>query len=333
MEVLTGGLGSPTIRPMPTSAPRILFISSSRIGDAVLSTAVLAYLVDTYPQARFTVACGPLVAPLFADLPNLDRVWIIKKRRRGGHWWDLWKAMAGTRWDVVADTRGSLVAWVLRAGRRLAFRAQKRHEHRVEELARQMRLPPLSPRLWVSPERDAKVAALLGDGPILAVGPTANWGGKQWPADRFAETVRRLVADDGILPQARVAVFGAPSERDMALPVLSALASDRMIDLVGTPDLLDAFAMLRRCSFYLGNDSGLMHMAAAAGIPTLGLFGPSPEWRYGPRGARAAAVRTPESFDELVTNNPAFDHRSHQSLMTTLTVDNVVAAARTLWAS
>ena len=74
-----------------------------------------------------------------------------------------------------------------------------------------------------------------------------------------------------------------------------------------------------------------MHMAAAAVIPTLGLFGPSPEWRYGPWGRRAAVIRTPESFDELVVSNPDFDHRRQDSLMDSLTVEAVEAAAKALW--
>ena len=74
-----------------------------------------------------------------------------------------------------------------------------------------------------------------------------------------------------------------------------------------------------------------MHMAAAAGIPTLGLFGPSPEWRYGPYGERTAVARTTESFEQLVVDNPAFDHRKPDCLMTGLSVEAVVAAARALW--
>ncbi|MCG8512385.1 MAG: glycosyltransferase family 9 protein, partial [Rhodospirillales bacterium] len=53
---------------------RILFITSNRIGDAVLSTGVLGHLLETYPKARITIACGPAPAPLFRAVPNLDRL-------------------------------------------------------------------------------------------------------------------------------------------------------------------------------------------------------------------------------------------------------------------
>lgn len=312
--------------------PAILFVTSSRIGDAVLSSGVLAQLLAAHPGAAVTVACGPVAAALFADLPGLERLHVITRRRRGGHWWDLWKSVSGRRWTVVADLRGSLFPLTVRAAQRFWLRPQKRHEHRIEELARQLGLADLpAPHLWTTPERDAKAVAWLGDGPVLAMGPTANWGGKQWPAERFAELAHRLTAAGGILPGARLLVLGAPAERTAALPVLEALPADRVVDGTTLPDLLDVFAVLRRCSFYIGNDSGLMHLAAAAGIPTLGLFGPSPEWRYGPWGPKTAVVRTPERYEELVTDNPAFDHRSHRSLMTSLSIDAVMSGAEELW--
>ena len=82
--------------------------------------------------------------------------------------------------------------------------------------------------------------------------------------------------------------------------MIDALPAERVLDLVGGVDLLTAAACLRRCRAFLGNDSGLMHLAAAAGIPTLGLFGPSHTRRYRPWGPHAAFLRTPESYDELV---------------------------------
>jgi ADP-heptose:LPS heptosyltransferase len=309
----------------------VLFITSNRIGDAVLSSGVLAHLRDAYPTAPITVACGALPAPLFADLPGLERLLVMVRGGRGRHWLDLWRACRGRRWAAVADLRGSLIAWMLRAERRLVCRADKRHEHRVEELARQLALPaPPAPRLWVSQARSRLAAGRLGGGaPVLAVGPTANWGAKQWPPERFAQAVTRLTAAGGVLAGGRVAVFGAAAERPVAQPVLDAVAADRRLDFVGDPSLLDVYAVLTHCSFYLGNDSGLMHMAAAAGIPTLGLFGPSPEWRHRPWGPRTAVVRTPESYDTLI-NDASFDHRKQDTLMGNLTVDAVIAAAERL---
>jgi ADP-heptose:LPS heptosyltransferase len=168
------------------------------------------------------------------------------------------------------------------------------------------------------------------DGPVLAVGPTANWGGKQWPAERFAEIIARLTADGAILERARAAVFGAADERPAAAPVIESLPPERRIDLVGEVDLLTAAACLERCALYIGNDSGLMHLAAAAGTPTLGLFGPSKETLYAPWGAHTAVARTALSFDEIVSA-PDYDYLSHESHMASLDVETVEQAAVGLW--
>ncbi|CAA7627339.1 Glycosyl transferase family protein [Candidatus Terasakiella magnetica] len=310
---------------------RILFITASRIGDAVLSTGVLHWLAQTYPQARITVACGAAAADLFAAAPQVERVIPMVKRRRAGHWFDLWRQTCGTFWSLVVDLRGSALAWAVPALKRRILRSSWEPKHRIAHLASVLGIPPQNPVLWASPRHQAEAEALIPEGsPVLGIGPTANWGAKQWPAERFTQVVARLTAADGILPQARVAVFGGPAERDAAQPLLDAIPPERRIDLVGTCDLGTAFACLRRLALYLGNDSGLMHMAAAADVPTLGLFGPSSEVFYGPCGPKAASIRGPRSFEDIC-HAPDYDYRSHACLMLDLTVDKVASAAETLF--
>jgi ADP-heptose:LPS heptosyltransferase len=322
-----------------TRSPQILFVTGNRLGDAMLSAGALARLIGDYPGARVTVACGALPAPLFADTPGLVRTIIMRRRRNGLHWLALWAASAATRWDAVADARGSLLPWTLLARRRLVSRSEYRREHRVIEIARQFHLdPPPDPKLFVSPERATRAAAFLGapfpDGgpPVLAIAPAANWGAKQWPADRFAQTVARLTGPGGALDGARILITAAEGERRAAAPVLASVPEARRIDMIGARDLLDLHAVLARCALFIGNDSGLMHLAAASGVPTLGLFGPSPDWRYGPWGANSAVVRTRESFEALVSKNPEFDYRRNETLMAGLSIDAVVAAAEALLA-
>jgi ADP-heptose:LPS heptosyltransferase len=311
---------------------RILFVTSTRIGDAVLSTGLLAHLIETHPEARFTIACGPVAAPLFGAVPGLERLIIVRKKRYGLHWLELWAAVAGRRWDMVVDLRASALAWLLRARRRAVLRRSKAPVHRLREHARTLGLEEApAPRLWTTPAHAEAAARLVpAGGPVLAVGPTANWAGKQWRAERFAELIARLTGPGGILPGARIALFGAPGERPAALPVIEAVPEGRRIDLVGRVDPLTAYACLEHCAFYVGNDSGLMHIAAAAGVPTLGLFGPSREEHYAPWGTHTAVARTPETYDELV-GAPGYDHRTTGTLMDGLGVDAVEAAARDLW--
>ena len=315
---------------MSSAGPRILFITASRIGDAVLSTGLLAWLVRRHPGCRVTVACGAPAAPLFQAAPNVERVIAMTKRRRAGHWLDLWRATCGIWWDLVVDLRGSALGWLVPTLRRRIIKSSWEPRHRTVHLAQLLGIGPQLPVLWTSPADEAEAGRLVPAGaPVLALGPTANWGAKQWPAERFARLVEILTGPESVLPGARVAVFGAAGERDSVRALLQAVPAGRLIDLVGTCSLGVAAAGLRRADLYVGNDSGLMHMAAAAGVPTLGLFGPSSEVFYGPCGPRTAFVRGPRSFEDIC-HAPDFDHRSTACMMLDLEVATVAEAAGAL---
>jgi heptosyltransferase III len=309
----------------------ILFVTATRIGDAVLSTGILHYLIDRYPAARLTIAVGPVAAPLFEAVPRLARLITIPKRRMATHWLPLFAAVGRNRWDLVVDLRGSVLAWLLRARVRKVIAKGDEREHRVRQLARLFALdPPPGPRLWTAPNHDREAAVLVPAGaPVVAIGPAANWRGKQWRGERFAELAQRLTGPDGLLPSARVAVFAAAHERAQALPLIDAVPGRRLIDLVGRVDLLTAAAALRRCALFIGNDTGLMHIAAAIGTPTLGLFGPSPIEKYAPWGAYTAVVRTAQPPETMF--GPGFNHLTTDTLMDSLSVDSAEAAACALW--
>lgn len=311
---------------------RVLFVTSNRLGDAILSTAVLARLLEERPDARITVACGPVAATLFDSVPEVERVIAWRKEKGGRHWWTLWRQVAATRWDRVIDMRGSALAWTLRAGERRIYSTPRADGHRLDQMAAALGLePPLTPRLWIAQTDSERAAASLGTDhrPLLAVAPTANWPPKAWPGDRFVELIDRLCAPDGPLPGARVLVAGGPGERELAAPVLAAVPSDRLIDLVDRAPLMALAAAFARCDLVVANDSGLMHLAAAAGAPTLGLFGPSREVHYAPTGLTAAWVRAGERADALLARS---DEAGGQpgALMAGLSVEAVETAALSL---
>jgi len=305
---------------------RILFITSNRIGDAVLSTGLLGHLADAHPSARFTVACGPIAAPLLRAVPRLDRLIPLAKQPFARHWLSLWLACVGARWDLVVDLRNSAVGRLV-PSRRLVLHRRIPGVHKVEEIAAVLGVSPApAPRLWLDAEAQERADHLLPRStPILAIGPTANWTGKEWPAERFADLARRLTGPAGVLPGARVAVFAAGPEVERARPVLDALG-DTAIDLTGRTDPLAAAACIQRAALYVGNDSGLMHIAAAVGTPTVGLFGPGFPEVYSPWGARAQAVVSAEPRDALFARWKA----GEAGLMDSIAVDAVEDAARHL---
>ncbi len=315
---------------------KILFITANRLGDAVLSTGVLSWLASRHPQASITIVCGPHAAGLFRAAPGRERLIVLRKERGNLHWLRLWKECAATRWDIIVDLRNSVVSRLLRARVR-ACRGAGSGLHKVAENARVLQrllapdepAPCPAPTLWI--DEDARKAAdrlLPSAAPLLALGPAANWACKQWPADRFGELARRLTAPDGPLAEASVMVFAQEHERASLAPLLNAIPQERLIEIIGQP-LPTVAACLARAAFFAGNDSGLMHMAAAAGVPTLGLFGPGQEELYAPWGPRSATIRTPESRDELLRRLP-FPGADYPNLMESLTVDAVAGAAKKL---
>jgi heptosyltransferase III len=266
---------------------RILFITANRLGDAVLSTGLLDHLIKTFPKARITVACGPVAEGVFQRMPNLERIIVIAKRPYGAHWLPLW-GMAVTRWwDLVVDIRGSAISWLVPTRRRAIMHPAT--GHKTEQLASVLRLKPAPmPVVWFSPQDAARASLLVPDGrPVIALAPTANWAPKVWPAERFVALFQRLTA---ALPGAIAAVIAGPGETEAAIarPVLRALPE--AIDLIGNLSLPEIAAFLSRSTLFVGNDSGLMHLAAASGAPTLGLFGPTNASEYGPSGSKSRAL-------------------------------------------
>lgn len=310
----------------------ILFITANRLGDAVLSTGVLSAIIAARPHRAITIACGPLPAPLFTRAPLVADVIALEKKPRAGHWFELWKRCRGQRWELIVDLRNTLVSRILRAREKRIHTSGRSTRHRVEEYARVLRLePPPAPQLWLADEDRTRAALLIPPGtPVLALAPAANWRGKTWPADRFAELARRLTSAYGPLPGARVAVFAAENERAEAQAVIDSLPLHQRVDLVGRTNPLEAAAALERCALFVGNDSGLMHMAAALGVPTLGLFGPSNPALFRPWGPHTAIATTRETWEQLV-GAPGFDHRTTGSLMTSLSVEHALEAAVELW--
>jgi len=307
----------------------ILFITSNRVGDAVLSTGLLASLVDRYPDARFTIACGPYAAGLFRGVPRLDQLIVMEKKSWNRHWIALWKAVIGTRWDLIVDLRNSIVPKFLRATQR-ATPTRKTGKHKVMENATALALdPPPPPRLWTDAEAERNAARILPAArPLLALGPAANWPVKQWPIERYAALAKKLTSPGSPLAGASVIIIADAHERAQVTPLLQSIAPDKRVEVIGN-DLLTVAACLKQCRLFVGNDSGLMHVAAAMGTPTLGLFGPGYEDIYGPWGPDCTFIRTPESRETLLARLPDLSAKE-PNLMGGLTVDRVFEAARGL---
>lgn len=269
---------------------RVLVVGLSNIGDAVLTTPVLERLHQLYPQARMDVVGDRRSSALFTHCPYLGRV-IHRDKNRG---WRgrlaLIRELRRVRYDLIVDLRTDGMAYLLRARRRLTKWHRGRHgPHAVEDHMSVIaainpggEIPPAA--VWPGESERAFAERVLAELPgtrWLALAPGANWAPKTWPAERFAalaETVRGHF--DALV------LLGGPDDRARCETIRSHVSLP-CVDLAGETSLLEAAAVLGRCAAFVGNDSGLGHMAAAAGIPTLTVFGPGRPWRYHPWGANA----------------------------------------------
>ncbi|HEX3917039.1 MAG TPA: glycosyltransferase family 9 protein [Caulobacteraceae bacterium] len=309
----------------------VLFIAPGGVSEAVLASGLLKKLHDEAPNPRFTIIANRKVAPLFSDMPKVERLIVTERKGSARRWFGLLGPMRARRWALVVDMPSRVIAGRLRPKGRPLKRDDAEPAHKLIEAARLMRLEdePPAPYLFVSEETDAKAATLVaGEGPILAIAPTAEWVGKSWPIERFAEVARRLRAPGAAMAGARVMILGEKSEGHEVEPVRSTASKDLIIDLVGKTDLLTTFAALKRADLFIGNDTGFSQLAAAAGVPTIALFGPSDDRIWRPWGEDVRVVRGARSLEEIRKVDSTLSAQIRH--MIDLSADSVLATAETL---
>ena len=177
----------------------------------------------------------------------------------------------------------------------------------------------LAPQLPVDPTAEAwadSEIGRLGIASYAIVNPGAGWGAKQWPAERYGEVAKALA-----LHNVKTLVNASAEEGDLARAVVNA-SGGNAFELRCTIGQL--IALTRRARILIGGDTGPLHLAAALEIPVVGLYGPTDPERTGPFGARAIALRHPES--ETTFSH----HRAVEAGLLKISAEEVIAAARHL---
>lgn len=159
-------------------------------------------------------------------------------------------------------------------------------------------------------------AQRLGVAGFALVTPGAGWGGKQWPAERFGQVARALA-----IHNLRTLVNTGPGEEALAREVVKASGGSAQEIRCTVGQLI---ALTRRARLFIGGDTGPLHLAAALGIPVVGIYGPTEPARTGPFGTRAIALRHPES--ETTFSH----HREPDDGLLKITAEEVITAARHL---
>jgi heptosyltransferase-3 len=308
----------------------ILYIAEADAEDAVLSSGALAHLVEAIPQATFTVVGSAASAPLFADLPRLERLIVLDRDGRWD-WIALWNQVRDTHWGLVVDMRGSTLSGKLRRQKRAVKGKVLPDVHLVEQAARVLQLDEIpAPKLFVGRDTQEAADALIppGEGPILAIGPGVDWIGKRWPADRYAKVALSLLGEGGPLAGGRLMIVGEEADRDAAHSIRFAVKRERVIELQGRLTRLQTVAALSRADFYIGGDSLWTQLAVAAGVPAVAVFGPSDEALRRPW--TGVAVRGPRSLQEFIDMDPRLNQ--HIQHMMDLPYERVLKASKKLLA-
>lgn len=297
-----------------------LFILPSLLGDSVLTTGG----IDQYKDEPSVIVASPRVAPIFEDLPHLERIISIAKKPWKRHWLEILRETRGTSWNRVFDFKGSATAFLLKANKRYIWTHRSDLVHKVYQVSDCFgSREPLAPTVWISEER---LARLKPSRPTLAVAPVPGWRGKQWPVENFITLLKTFCKT---YPEAQVAVFAAPHEKELVEPLLNALPKDQCVNTIGG-HLLDSAALIKSSKLFIGNDSGLMHLSAAVKTPTIALFGPSNEKIYGPWSDQPSSPhRTIRG--EPFTGNVRQTKEDTACYMTALTVPSVWEVVKERW--
>ena len=260
----------------------------------VLTTTLCAPLLDYMPGVRAGIVC---------DLPRRQLAYsehfALARRLRAANYGSAlimprtWKAalapyLAGIplRTGFVGEARFGLLNDI-----RFGERKLPRMIDRCGALA----LPKGSilPTEWPLPELNVSLSAaqnwraqhgLADDGrPVIAFAPGAVGPSKRWPIDSYAEVARRLTAQNF-----NVWILGSPNEAPLAAQIVQTAGSNAH-DLT-SPNLRNAILALKLARAAVSNDSGLLHVAAAIGTPSIGIFGPTSPWHWAPLNPLAATI-------------------------------------------
>lgn len=282
----------------PTS---VLFITLTNIGDVVLSTTLLNAILKDYPNAEVDVVCGAKSAVLFKDFPNLRSLHAVKKLKHHMHHLKILRTFWREKYDIVVDLRTPLTGHIMRGKYTIMFKKDN-DLHRAEQFAQHWNSKhEVKQLVWLNPALQEKAHKEISQhtGPVIAMAPTANWIKKQWPEEKFIELVDKMNADPAY-KDAMFMLLGAPHERELVENLLNHIPEDRMINLYDNASGLDEVqAYLAEADVFIGNDSGLAHIAAALDVPTLTLFGPTQDCLYRPYGNMSHIIAAPESPREV----------------------------------
>lgn len=277
---------------------KVLFITLSNIGDAILSLPALDLLRQRFPGADVTVVVSSRAKDVFAGYPGVKKTVVYDKQAKFYDQVKLFFTFAREKFDVVADLRNSFFGACLPARFRIspflripkgARHMSKRHLFRVESLAafksggaKSASGPERAAFNDIGPNDENYINGILkgnniNDGDeLVVVSAGAKSHTKRWPKERFAETCAELLKAGK-----KVALVGDDSDIPTAEYIAGRLEG-RALNLCARTSLQQLAALLKKARLVVTNDSAVLHLASYLNIPVLAVFGPTSELKYGP---------------------------------------------------
>ncbi|HWP59732.1 MAG TPA: glycosyltransferase family 9 protein [Candidatus Acidoferrales bacterium] len=297
---------------MKAPPKRLLLVKPSSFGDIVQSLAVLAPLRRTWPEARVDWLVKDEWAGLLERHPLIDSLLVFPEAPR--QWPGFFRALRRGGYDAVIDLQGlfrsGIIARATGAPLRAGFadgregspwcytrRVSACSTHAVDrylELIRGLGIPTAEPvtfplPAWEAEDRWAE-QFVPARGFLCLIHPAARWPNKLWPAERYGELADWLVR----ARSCKVVFVAGKAEADQAARAAACMRAPA-INLAGQTTLPQLGALVRRAAMLVTNDSGPMHLAAAAGTPVVAIFGPTDPAKVGPYGSRKIVLK--KEFD------------------------------------
>lgn len=326
--------------------PRILIVRLTAIGDVLHSLPVLCALRDHIPNAELAWMVEGRAGTLLEGHPALDRLITVPRKwlKSSSTVWQIRRELRHYAPDIAIDVQGlarsAIAARLSGAKRRIGFGCEKGRElspwlnnelvrstaaHIIDanlELLRPLGIEKPHVRFNVPETEEDRLSCdrILGElslrGPFALVNVGAGWPSKLWRMDRYAAVARHLGKQQG-LPT--IVVWAGAQEREAAEQVVAESKSNALM----APDtsLRELAALCRRATMFIGSDTGPLHLAAAAGTPCVGLYGPMPAERNGPYGSQHIALQK-----ATYQGGRHGRRKAPRTLMDAITVDDVCMA-------
>jgi heptosyltransferase-2 len=271
---------------------KILFITLSNIGDALLSLPVLDCLVANFPAAQITVLSGPRPREIFEANPAVHKFILFDKKNRAGENIRLFNSLRKEKFDLIVDLRNSFLGAVLPAKYKLSPfskipRAVKhmkdRHLYKIKDMVKIKDLAFPGRSLYAGPADRERIDKVLQENNIreadrlVVVSAGARSHTKRWLKERFAELIKKLSAEFPV----KIILVGDKEDVETN-KYIAREAGAPILDLSAKTTLRELACLLGRASLLITNDSANLHMASYLNIPVVAVFGITDEEQYGP---------------------------------------------------